>query len=54
MTFQRVRNDEQRQIRLNQITQAMIELMQELPFDKITMKKLGEKLPFTRNNLYNM
>lgn len=52
MTFQRARNDEQRQIRLNQIMQAMIELMKELPFDKITMKKLGEKLSFTRNNLY--
>ena len=44
MTFQRARNDEQRQIRINQITTAMIELMEDLPFDKITMKKLGEKL----------
>ena len=52
MTFQRARNDEQRQIRINQITTAMIELMEDLPFDKITMKKLGEKLSFTRNNLY--
>ena len=47
MSFQRARNDEQRQIRLDQITNAMIELMQDLPFDKITMKKLGEKLSFT-------
>lgn len=52
MTFQRARNEEQRQIRLKQITQAMLELMQDLPFDKITMKKVGEKLSFTRNNLY--
>ena len=52
MSFQRARNDEQRQVRLDQITNAMIELMQDLPFDKITMKKLGEKLSFTRNNLY--
>lgn len=52
MTFQRARSDEQRQIRINQITTAMIELMEDLPFDKITMKKLGEKLSFTRNNLY--
>ena len=52
MTFQRAHNDEQRQIRINQITTAMIELMEDLPFDKITMKKLGEKLSFTRNNLY--
>ena len=52
MTFQRARNDEQRQIRISQITTAMIELMEDLPFDKITMKKLGEKLSFTRNNLY--
>ncbi len=52
MTFQRARNDEQRQIRINQITTAMIELMEDLPFNKITMKKLGEKLSFTRNNLY--
>lgn len=43
---------EQRLIRINQITTAMIELMEDLPFDKITMKKLGEKLSFTRNNLY--
>ena len=46
MTFQRARNDEQRQIRINQITTAMIELMEDLPFDKITMKKLGEKTIF--------
>lgn len=52
MTFQRARNEQQRQIRLNQITTAMIDLMQTLPFDKITMKKLGEQLSFTRNNLY--
>lgn len=52
MAFQRARNDKQRQIRINQITTAMIELMEDLPFDKITMKKLGEKLSFTRNNLY--
>ena len=52
MAFQRARNDEQRQVRINQITTAMIELMEDLPFDKITMKKLGEKLSFTRNNLY--
>ena len=52
MAFQRARNDEQRQIRINQITTAMIELMEDLPFNKITMKKLGEKLSFTRNNLY--
>lgn len=52
MAFQRARNDEQRQIRINQITTAMIDLMDDLPFDKITMKKLGEKLSFTRNNLY--
>lgn len=52
MAFQRAHNDEQRQIRINQITAAMIELMEDLPFDKITMKKLGEKLSFTRNNLY--
>lgn len=52
MAFQRAHNDEQRQIRINQITTAMIELMEDLPFDKITMKKLGEKLSFTRNNLY--
>lgn len=52
MSFQRARNDEQRQMRLNQITDATVELMQELPFDKITMKKIGEKLSFTRNNLY--
>ena len=32
MTFQRARNDEQRQIRINQITTAMIELMEDLPF----------------------
>lgn len=52
MAFQRARNDEQRQIRINQITTAMIKLMEDLPFNKITMKKLGEKLSFTRNNLY--
>lgn len=50
--FQRACCDEQRQIRLNQITSATIALMQDLPFDKITMKKIGEKLSFTRNNLY--
>lgn len=52
VTFQRARNEQQRQIRLQQITTAMIDLMQTLPFDKITMKKLGEQLSFTRNNLY--
>ena len=53
MDFIRARNDEQKTIRVEQITNAAAELYVEIGYDKITFSEIGRKLNFTRRNLYN-
>ena len=53
MDFIRARNDEQKTIRIDQITSAAAELYVEIGYDKITFSEIGRKLNFTRRNLYN-
>lgn len=53
MTFQRAKNAKQRQQRIDEIIAAVIELYNEIGYDKITFSKISEKLRFTRATLYN-
>jgi len=52
MEFIRARSDEQKNIRLNQIVSAALELYETTPFDKITLAAIAKRLDFTRANLY--
>jgi len=50
--FQRARSAEQKDIRMNEITDAAIKLLRNTPFDRITLAAVAQELSFTRANLY--
>ncbi|MDG0811189.1 hypothetical protein [Cohnella rhizosphaerae] len=52
MEFDRVRNDEQRKIRIEQIKNAAIKLLDTEEFHKIDLAKIANETTFTRGNLY--
>lgn len=52
MGFDRVRNDEQRKIRVEQIKNAAIKLLDTEQFHKIELAKIANETTFTRGNLY--
>lgn len=52
MTFDRVRNDAQRQIRIEQIKEAAIKLFDSKPYHEITLADIASETSFTRGNLY--
>ncbi|MFC4598078.1 TetR/AcrR family transcriptional regulator [Cohnella hongkongensis] len=52
MEFDRVRNDEQRKIRVEQIKKAAIKLLDTEQFHKIELAKIANETTFTRGNLY--
>ncbi len=52
MCFKRARSQEQKYIRLNQITEATIKLYEKMPYDKITLASIAKELCFSRANLY--
>ena len=53
MEFIRARSDEQKNIRIQQITDAAAELYEEIGYDKVTFSQIGRKLNFVRHNLYH-
>lgn len=50
--FQRARNHEQKEIRMQQIMNATLELYETHPYQKISLSNIAKKLNFTRANLY--
>ncbi|WP_281657784.1 TetR/AcrR family transcriptional regulator [Halobacillus sp. Cin3] len=52
MAFERVRTEEQRKIRIQQIKDAAVKLFDEEPFHEITLAKIAQETSFTRGNLY--
>ena len=52
MNFQRARNHEQKEIRMQQIMDATLELYENQPYQKISLSTIAKKLNFTRANLY--
>jgi len=52
LEFDRVRNEEQRKIRVEQIKNAAIKLFDTEPFHKIDLAKIAKETTFTRGNLY--
>lgn len=52
MEFDRVRNDEQRKIRVEQIKNAAIKLFDKVQFHEIDLAKIANETTFTRGNLY--
>lgn len=52
MEFQRARNAEQKDIRINEILDAATELYDTTIYQNITMVSIAEKLNFSRANLY--
>jgi hypothetical protein len=52
MDFERARSDEQKMIRLKQITDSARKLFAEEKFEKITLASIAKELSFTRANLY--
>ncbi|MBN1624385.1 MAG: TetR family transcriptional regulator [Clostridia bacterium] len=52
MDFKRARSDEQKEIRINQISEAAIELLKIKKYEDITLAGIAENLSFTRANLY--
>jgi AcrR family transcriptional regulator len=52
MEFQRARNAEQKDIRINEILDAATELYDTTIFQNITMVSIAKKLNFSRANLY--
>lgn len=52
MEFQRARNVEQKDIRINEILNAAIELYDTTIFQNITMVSIAKKINFSRSNLY--
>lgn len=53
MNFIRARSGEQKEIRIQQITNAAAELYEEIGYDKVTFSQIGRKLNFVRHNLYH-
>ncbi|TSB45556.1 TetR/AcrR family transcriptional regulator [Alkalicoccobacillus porphyridii] len=52
MEFERVRTEEQRKIRIQQIKDAAIKLFDTLQFHEIELAKIAKETTFTRGNLY--
>ncbi|MFS0723139.1 TetR family transcriptional regulator [Paenibacillus sp. 1P07SE] len=52
MEFDRVRNEEQRKIRIEQIKNAAIKLFDTEQFHEIDLAKIAKETTFTRGNLY--
>ncbi|WP_020620551.1 TetR/AcrR family transcriptional regulator [Paenibacillus daejeonensis] len=52
MEFDRVRNEEQRKIRVEQIKNAAIKLFDTEQFHEIDLAKIAKETTFTRGNLY--
>lgn len=52
MDFIRARSDEQKGVRLKQITDAAVELFDSREYDKITLAAIAKRLDFSRVNLY--
>lgn len=52
MSFERARNEDNKKIRLDQIKAAATELFDELSYHEITLTKIGDRINFTRGNLY--
>lgn len=52
-TFKRARSDEQKEQRMQQIKDVVIELFQTMPYQDITLTIIAEKLNLTRANLYS-
>lgn len=52
MDFKRARSDEQKEIRINQISEATIKLLKVKKYEDITLAGIAENLSFTRANLY--
>ena len=52
MDFMRARSEEQKNIRIEQICGAALELFDTEPYDKITLVSIAEKLDFSRANIY--
>jgi AcrR family transcriptional regulator len=50
--FQRARNNEQKEIRMQQIMEATLDLYETHPYQKISLSTIAKKLNFTRANLY--
>lgn len=52
MDFIRARSDEQKSVRLKQITDAAVGLFDSREYDRITLAAIAKKLDFSRVNLY--
>lgn len=52
MEFQRARNEEQKNIRRDQIIEATLKLYEREPLEKITLASIANELNFSRANLY--
>jgi len=52
MEFQRARSDEQKDIRMKQISDSALELLKTSRYDDITLAAIAKNLCFTRANLY--
>lgn len=52
MEFQRARSDEQKDIRIKQISEAALELLKTQKYEDITLAGIAKNLSFTRANLY--
>lgn len=52
MDFIRARSQEQKNIRLQQIMDAALELFERQEYDKITLAAIAKRLDFSRENLY--
>lgn len=52
MSFSRARSETQKNIRLNEIKQAAIEIFDQQLFHEIQLTKIAEKTDFSRANLY--
>lgn len=52
MAFKRARNEQQKNIRINQIVDATLELYETLQYEEITLTAISARLDFSRVNLY--
>lgn len=52
MDFQRARTDEQKEIRIKQISKAALDLLKTERYEDITLAGIAKDLSFTRANLY--
>jgi len=52
MDFIRAKNEKNKQIRMKQIKEAAILLLDSCPYHEITLSKIGSEICFTRANLY--